>query len=153
MTIAEAFVEDGVQKETQDFHVLFIELLNVHFPNQVSPKYILMIEKANLNKISYWLQNVVKVTTLDELFNEQFNNTVDDWETPYISTPQKVRIIQGRQDTLSRQLKHRFPNDVTPSHLHLINKAGSETLSMWVENIMDAKNIDEVFAETCLAHS
>ena len=93
-------------------------------------------------------------------YNEKLKNIVEDWETPYISTPQRVGRLEGRQEevqnfrnSLERQIKRRFPHDVAERHLHLISQADSQTLSMWADNFIDAKNIDEVFAKTCLAHS
>ena len=92
-----------------------------------------------------------------------------DWDPVYVSTFEQVAKIQGREaglqegrqegrqeglrSVLDKQLRRRFPHDITTKHLHLINDADSETLSMWAENLMDAKNIDEVFATTRLAHS
>ena len=56
---------------------------------------------------------------------------------------------EGRQESLKnildRQIRRRFPHDVTSQHLHLINEADSETLSDWAENLVVANSIDEVF--------
>lgn len=52
---------------------------------------------------------------------------------------------EGLKSILERQLKRRFPQDITAHHLNLITNADSDTLSLWGENLMDAKNIDEVF--------
>jgi len=68
----------------------------------------------------------------------------------------KEGIKEGRQEglrsILDKQIRRRFPHDFTAKHLNLINGADSDTLSMWGENLMDAKNIEEVFASTRLTH-
>ena len=77
MTIAEAFVEEGVQKgvqkgrqeERQTFRSLLIKQLNWRFPNQVTPKYLHLIEEADSDKLSYWGENLMKVTTIEEVFS------------------------------------------------------------------------------------
>ena len=89
-------------------------------------------------------------------YTEDIKDITENWETPYISTPQRVGMILSRKEGISslltKQLKRRFPHDVTEHYLHLLEEADSNTLSMWVENLMDAKKIDEVFAETCSTH-
>lgn len=91
------------------------------------------------------------------------------WETPYVSTFEKVARIEGRRAGLKegrekglkeglkegykeglksvfdKQLRRRFPYTVTAKHLHLINDADSDTLSIWMEQFVDAQNIEEVF--------
>ena len=86
------------------------------------------------------------------------------WHTPYVSTFEKVARIEGRQaglqegrqegrqevlkpvrSLLDRQLRRRFPHQVTAKHLHLVEAADSKTLPIWVENLMEAKTIDDVF--------
>lgn len=56
---------------------------------------------------------------------------------------------EGRQDgfrsMLDKQIRRRFPHDVTAQHLHLINDADSKTLVAWGEKLIDAANIDAVF--------
>ena len=52
---------------------------------------------------------------------------------------------EGEASLLARLLKRRFSHDVTEKYLHLINEADMDTLSMWAENFVDAKNIEEVF--------
>jgi len=54
---------------------------------------------------------------------------------------------EGEASLLTRQIKHRFPNEVTDRHLYLINEADEETLSLWGEKLMDVKNIDEIFVD------
>jgi len=83
------------------------------------------------------------------------------WDPVYVNTFEQVGMIKGREkgrqeglrSVLDKQLRRRFPHDITAKHLHLLEKADSDTLAMWAENLMDAKNIDEVFATTHLAHS
>ena len=66
MTIAEAFVEEGFQKGEAS---LLIKLLNCRFPNQVTPKYLQLIEEADSDKLSYWGENLMKVTTIEDVFS------------------------------------------------------------------------------------
>jgi hypothetical protein len=47
---------------------------------------------------------------------------------------------------LDKQIRRRFPNTVTAKHLHLINDADVDMLSLWAEKLIDAKMIEEVFA-------
>ena len=90
-------------------------------------------------------------------YTEDIKDITENWETPYISTPQRVGMILSRKEGISslltKQLKRRFPRELNEGHLHLLAEADSDILLMWAENFVDAKNIDEVFAETCLAHS
>lgn len=58
-------------------------------------------------------------------------------------------LQKGRQESLKnildKQIRRRFPHDVTAQHLHLINEADSDTLSNWAENLVVANSIEEVF--------
>ncbi len=106
-------------------------------------------------------------------FEQEVKDTAEreswqDWDPVYISTFEKVATWrglekglkkglekgrrEGRQEglrsVLDRQLRRRFPHDVTARHLHLINDADSDALSQWAENFVDAKKIDDVFAAT-----
>ncbi|MBX9742431.1 MAG: DUF4351 domain-containing protein, partial [Chthoniobacterales bacterium] len=70
-------------------------------------------------------------------------------ERTLLSGRYKEGLAEGRQEgeaaLLVRLLKRRFPNDITNHHLNLINDADSDTLSIWAENFVAAKNIEEVF--------
>ncbi|MBX9743233.1 MAG: Yae1 family protein, partial [Chthoniobacterales bacterium] len=52
---------------------------------------------------------------------------------------------KGLRSMLERQLRRRFPNNITNHHLNLINDADRDTLSIWGDNLIDAKRIEEVF--------
>jgi len=58
-------------------------------------------------------------------------------------------IEKGRQEalknTLDRQLRRRFPSQVTAEHLHRIDKANSDSLSEWCDNLVVASSIEDVF--------
>lgn len=72
MTIADAFVEEGIQKgrqeERQAFRSLLIKQLNLRFPNKMTKNYLHMIEEAESDKLSYWGENLMKATTIEEVF-------------------------------------------------------------------------------------
>ncbi|MBX9741928.1 MAG: Rpn family recombination-promoting nuclease/putative transposase [Chthoniobacterales bacterium] len=74
MTIAEAFVEEGVKKGRQEgrqegFRSLLIKQLNCRFPNQVRQEHLRMIEEAESDKLFYWGENLMKATTIEEVFS------------------------------------------------------------------------------------
>ena len=59
---------------------------------------------------------------------------------------------EGRQEEckkfcslLRKQLERHFPNQITSNHLELIEEADSESLSLWIEKLIDAHCIEEVF--------
>lgn len=54
-------------------------------------------------------------------------------------------IQKGEAALLTRQLKRRFGDLVSDRHLHLLEQADEATLSQWGENLMDAKNIEDIF--------
>lgn len=61
-------------------------------------------------------------------------------------------LQEGRQEGLQKirslllkQLKRRFPNQITSNHLQLIEEADSDSLSLWGEKLIDASSIGEVF--------
>lgn len=89
----------------------------------------------------------------------------DQWDPVYINTFQQVARIEGLQEgrqegrqeglqeglqkfraSLDKQIRCRFPHEVTAEHLRLINDADSDTLSIWAERLIEAKSIDEVFS-------
>ena len=57
--------------------------------------------------------------------------------------------LQKFRSSLDKQLRRRFPHDVTARHLHFINEADSDMLSLWAEKLMDAESVEEVFAQQC----
>ena len=116
------------------------------------------VSKENMESLQKFLDCIIKLPEdLMLKYNEEFtSNIAEDWEKTYISTAQLAGMVKGRQEgeasLLARQLKRRFSHNITAEHLNLINNADRETLSMWGENLMDAKNLEEVFASTCLSH-
>ena len=46
---------------------------------------------------------------------------------------------------LHKQLERRFPGQVTSNHLCLLEEADGESLSLWLERLIDAHCIEEVF--------
>ncbi|HLB34375.1 MAG TPA: Rpn family recombination-promoting nuclease/putative transposase [Chthoniobacterales bacterium] len=62
-------------------------------------------------------------------------------------------IQKGEAILLSRLLKSRFPRAVTKKYIDLINKADSETLTLWADKFVDAKNIQDVFSGTKPLHN
>ncbi|MFZ4116082.1 MAG: Rpn family recombination-promoting nuclease/putative transposase [Chthoniobacterales bacterium] len=46
---------------------------------------------------------------------------------------------------LDKQLRKRFPTTVTSQHLFLLETADSDMLSSWIERLMEASSIEEVF--------
>ncbi|MFZ4115747.1 MAG: hypothetical protein ACOYK6_03365 [Chthoniobacterales bacterium] len=81
----------------------------------------------------------------------------DGWDAKYVSSFETVAKIEGYQKGIQegrqegeaslpkRQLHTRFPNQVTKKYLQMIKEADSDKLSYWGENLMRAKNIEEVF--------
>jgi len=53
---------------------------------------------------------------------------------------------EGESKMLSRQIKHKF-GVISSVHLEKIEKADCETLIVWGERILEAKNIDQIFCE------
>ena len=53
--------------------------------------------------------------------------------------------LQKFRSLLLKQLTLRFPNQVTSNHLQLIEEADSDSLSLWIEKLIDASSIEEVF--------
>ncbi len=88
-----------------------------------------------------------------------------DWDPVYVSTFEQVGIMRGMEkgmqqgmqqgvekgklealrSTLDRQLRRRFPKDITAQHLYLINKADFETLAQWAENLVVADSVEDIF--------
>ena len=54
--------------------------------------------------------------------------------------------LQQFRSLLVKQLKSRFPSQVTEEHLRLIKEAASDKLSYWGEKLMTAATIEEVFS-------
>lgn len=52
---------------------------------------------------------------------------------------------EGYRTLLDKQIRRRFPSTVTAKHLHLIAQASSDQLALWLENLLDARNVEEVF--------
>ena len=52
---------------------------------------------------------------------------------------------EGMQKLFLKQLRRRFPDQVTFNHLQLIEEADSDSLSLWGEKLIDADSIEEVF--------
>ncbi|MFI0347879.1 MAG: Rpn family recombination-promoting nuclease/putative transposase [Chthoniobacterales bacterium] len=82
-----------------------------------------------------------------------FKESLSQQTTPKIMTIAEQLIAEGRQEglrsLLEKQLNRRFPRD-GKRFSHLINDADSDTLSMWIERLMDAKTIEEIFIySTC----
>ena len=70
-----------------------------------------------------------------------------------MQTGMQQGIQKGEATLLSTLLKSRFPRAVTKKYLDLINKADSETLTLWADKFVDAKNIQDVFSGTKPLHS
>ena len=65
MTIAEAFVEEGLQKEGAS---LLTKQLNYRFSDQLTSTHLRMIEEADSDKLSCWGENLMEAATIDEVF-------------------------------------------------------------------------------------
>ena len=80
-------------------------------------------------------------------FEEEIQQTAQTenwpgWDPVYVNTFEQVGMIKGREEglqtglqkgessLLAKQLKRRFPREFNAEHLHLLEKADSETLSI-----------------------
>lgn len=99
-----------------------------------------------------WLIIIPKelMLTYNEQVKEIAEEAAEEWNVPYVSMFDQLARQEGRQEgirmLLDRQIRRRFPNTVTAQHLHLINDANADTLALWAEKLIDAQNIEEVFA-------
>jgi predicted transposase YdaD len=74
----------------------------------------------------------------------------------FVEEGRQEGIQKGRQEgrneerkkfrtLLHKQLERRFPGQVTSNHLGLLEEADGESLSLWLERLIDAHWIEEVF--------
>ena len=81
---------------------------------------------------------------------------VEEGRQEGIQTGIQTGIQKGRQEgqneerkkfraLLHKQLERRFPGQVTSNHLGLLEEADGESLSLWLERLIDAHCIEEVF--------
>ncbi|MFI0347546.1 MAG: hypothetical protein ACH346_02055 [Chthoniobacterales bacterium] len=88
------------------------------------------------------------VTTFKKSLSQQTTSKIMTIAEQLIEEGLQKGRQEGRQEgvraLLEKQLIRRFPSD-GKRFFHLINDADSDTLSMWVERLMDAKTIEEVF--------
>jgi len=59
---------EGRQEERKTFRSLLVKQLDLRFPNQVTQDHLYMIEKADSNRLSYWIENLMKATSFEEVF-------------------------------------------------------------------------------------
>ena len=110
-----------------------------------SAQYVFQTRKDDLSK--------------SEILNE-FKRHLSSSTQKNIMTLAEAWIEEGRQEGLQKglqeglqkfrslllkQLTLRFPNQVTSNHLQLIKEADSDSLSLWIEKLIDASSIEEVF--------
>ena len=106
-----------------------------------SAEYVFQTTKDNLSK--------------HDVLNE-FKKHLSPPTQKNIMTLAEAFVEEGRQEgrqeglqkfrsLLVKQLERRFPNQITSNHLHLIEEADSESLSLWIERLIDATCIEEVF--------
>ena len=119
-------------------------------------------QTTSLYQFIDWL---IYLPNLMNEYNDQTNKLAEIYDAPYISTAQQViiksreeglkkgrkeGIQKGRQEgeatLLSRLLKSRFPRAVTKKYIDLINKADSDTLTLWADKFVNAKSIQDVFS-------
>jgi hypothetical protein len=107
---------------------------------------------VQLHKVIDWLIPLDQKHMI--MFQKEVKETAQkekwaDWDPVYVSTFEKVAMIKGREESLKhiidKQIRRRFPHDVTSQYLHLINEADSDTLSNWADNLFTANSIDDVF--------
>ena len=73
MTIAEAFISDGLkqgkQQERNQFRSMFLKQLQNRFPNQVTIEHFQRIEKAESDKLFYWIENLLTAKSVEDVFS------------------------------------------------------------------------------------
>jgi len=95
-------------------------------------------------------QSVLETSYLDGRFDgrkEGRQEGLAEGEAKGLAEGEAKGRKEGEVALLTRQLKRRFGEAVNEQHLHLLEEANEDNLSQWGENLIDAKNIDEVFRE------
>ncbi|MFI0348625.1 MAG: Rpn family recombination-promoting nuclease/putative transposase [Chthoniobacterales bacterium] len=78
-----------------------------------------------------------------------FKESLSQQTTPKIMTVAEQLIEEGRQEgfwsLLMKQIKQRFPKEMTKKYSDLVEHADGDTLSLWIENLIDATRLGDIF--------
>jgi predicted transposase YdaD len=98
------------------------------------------------------IPDVNDLEEVDTMLAERFGEWTEQiMEKGMLAGLQKGRMegrMEGRSAVLSRQLAKRFGSDILDSEVqNRLRSADPEQLDLWAERILDARTINEVFAE------
>ena len=148
-----AIMEAGENQELRRRHKLALakKLFNSGYNKE---------DVSNLYKFIDWL---IKLTSENmktfekEIVDIAGRESWMDWDPVYVSTFEQVGMMRGMEkgiekgrlealrNLLDRQIRRRFPQEVTAKHLYLIAEADDKTLSNWGEKLIEASTLEEVF--------
>jgi hypothetical protein len=112
--------------------------------------FVVWIRRVLLNRLMPQ-EPIPEVNDLEEVENMLAERVVEWTEKWKMEGLQKGRMegrMEGRSAVLLRQLAKRFGPDIPGSEVQeRLRTAEPEQIDLWAERILDAKTLDEVFAE------
>ncbi len=82
-------------------------------------------------------------------YNEVVKQIEEEKHVQFVTTPERVGIMKGLQQgeatVLIRLLQRRF-GQLSPEYLNQIQQASTDALLIWIDRVLDATSLEEVFS-------
>jgi len=104
--------------------------------------FTIFVNKVLFRRIAYEPRELPEVADLQEA-RAMLSERAEKWRQEWVQDG----VVMGRVDTLRRQLSKRFGSEAAAEYHDTMLQASSEQLDVWLDRILDAQTIEDVFSE------